>query len=477
MLYLFWQNTIKEYCNGKMEKVCQKTFEYMDANTKWVNQKIDHHCGKKRDKTCNPYWHQVDLLYKQLKGLQDGYAFKARSGQVPQINPRDIFFMNIFGDMFDLSKALSHQHNLNVTFDDLGMGHCSALFKILPGNKDLYASHVSWHFFQYMLRIQKKYTLEYSTDNRPKSLGSQLVPGRTMSFSGYPGLIYSGDDFTLISPSGLTTIETTLECNNPDRWKYIKPEGSLFEGFRSAVANRLAHNGKSWTDLFSKHNSGTYNNQWMVLDYKQFKPGQPINGTKGLLYVLEQMPGYVDSADMTWFLAEEGYWPSYNSAYFPKIFAISGAPELVKKYGNWFTYDQTPRALIFARDHSKVVDMKSMEKLMRYNDYKVDPLSRCEGCSPPYSAINAISARCDLNPKNGTYPFDALAQRSLGSIDMKITNYEMFKKSLFYAVSSPTYDDQPPFQWSKADFRDEVAHNGMPDIWNFKPATHNWHLP
>ena len=32
-----------------------------------------------------------------------------------------------------------------------------------------------------------------------------------------------------------------------------------------------------------------------------------------------------------------------------EVFNKSGNLELVKKYGDWFTYDRTPRALIFAR--------------------------------------------------------------------------------------------------------------------------------
>lgn len=58
----------------------------------------------------------------------------------------------------------------------------------------------------------------------------------------------------------------------------------------------------------------------------------------------------------------------------------------------------------------------------RYNDFTHDPLSRCN-CTPPYSAENAISARCDLNPANGTYPFGALGHRSHGGTDMKVTTF------------------------------------------------------
>lgn len=62
---------------------------------------------------------------------------------------------------------------------------------------------------------------------------------------------------------------------------------------------------------------------------------------------------------------------------------------------------------------------------MRYNDFKNDPLSKCN-CNPPYSAENAIAARCDLNPANGTYPFSALGHRSHGATDAKVTSHGNF---------------------------------------------------
>jgi len=74
--------------------------------------------------------------------------------------------------------------------------------------------------------------------------------------------------------------------------------------------------------------------------------------------------------------------------------------------------------------------------LMRYNDYKHDPLSKCD-CNPPYSAENAISARCDLNPANGVYPFPALGHRQHGATDAKLTSNG--KLSIFlYAFQTDT---------------------------------------
>ena len=71
--------------------------------------------------------------------------------------------------------------------------------------------------------------------------------------------------------------------------------------------------------------------------------------------------------------------------------------------------------------------MDSMIKLMRYNNFEKDPLSKCD-CEPlGASGENAISARCDLNPLSGHYPFGALGHRSHGG-----TNY-------FYEMRSGSF--------------------------------------
>ena len=197
----------------------------------------------------------------------------------------------------------------------------------------------------------------------------------------------------------------------------------MLEWIRAVVANNLATSGEEWSDVFARHNSGTYNNQWMVVDYKLFRTGE-TDLQPGLLWILEQIPGTVMAADLTDFLQSQQYWPSYNAPYFSEIFNMSGGQELVDEYGDWFTYDKTPRAQIFRRDHSGVSDVDSMMRLMRYNDYKNDPLAACD-CEPPYSGENAISARCDLNPANGTYPFSALGHRDHAGIDMKLTTSEL----------------------------------------------------
>ncbi|CAG0896453.1 unnamed protein product [Cyprideis torosa] len=276
-------------------------------------------------------------------------------------------------------------------------------------------------------------------------------------------------------PIGLVSQETTIGNNNPSLWPRIQPTGQLLEWARTILANRLARDGQDWTDIFSRFNSGTYNNQWMVVDYNKFYPG--VKKLKdGLLWVLEQLPGHIERKDATEVLREQQYWPSYNTPYFKTIFKLGGSADMVKKYGDWFSYDRTPRALIFAREQRKVNGIKDMILLMRYNDYQNDPLSRCN-CTPPYSAENAISARNDLNPKNGTYPFPALGHRSHGAIDVKVTSHALFKTLRFIAFAGPTYDNVPPFRWSEVDFAATTPHYGQPDLWKFGPILTEWYSP
>lgn len=55
----------------------------------------------------------------------------------------------------------------------------------------------------------------------------------------------------------------------------------------------------------------------------------------------------------------------------------------------------------------------------------------------------------------------------------QLTNHAMFKNLEFIAISGPTYDQLPPFQWSKADFEKDCPHFGHPDVFKFKPVHFN----
>lgn len=444
-----YQNQFAHYCDDKKE-FCDKFMAFVSQNAAWIQSQIE----------ANPkssYWLQVALLYQQFSGLQIGYhASKVK----PDMSWVEFSYFQFSGDMEDLEQALTKKPSNKKV---VGSGSCSALVKLFEKNQDLAISQVTWNDFNAMLRIYKMYNFSHH-----EYIGGPLISGAIASFSSYPGVLYSGDDFYILS-SGLVTQETTIGNSNSDLWKYISPQ-TVLEGVRTCVANRLAKSGNEWCSLFERHNSGTYNNQWMILDYKLFEPGKDLK--PDTLWILEQLPGIVHMADQTVLLQQQGYWASYNIPYFPYIYNISGVSASKAKYGSWFDYNLNPRAQIFKRDHGKVSDMQSLVKLMRYNNFKKDPISKCN-CTPPYSAENAISARSDLNPAKGTYPFGALGHRRHGGTDCKATSFAMAKKLSQFIVAGPTFDDQPPFQWSKTEWKRPLGH---PDIFKFEPLLLDWSL-
>uniref|UniRef100_A0A8C6RSF5 Phospholipase B-like n=2 Tax=Nannospalax galili TaxID=1026970 RepID=A0A8C6RSF5_NANGA len=460
LIYMHWMNTVVNYCGPFEYEVgyCEKLKNFLDANLVWMQKEME----LSRD---SPYWHQVRLTLLQLKGLEDSYEGRLHfpTGRFT-IKPLGFLLLQISGDLEDLELVL----NKTKTKSSLGSGSCSALIKLLPGQRDLLVAHNTWTSYQNMLRVIKKYQLQFLEGPKEEY---PLVAGNNVVFSSYPGAIFSGDDFYILG-SGLVTLETTIGNKNPDLWKYVKPEGCVLEWIRNIVANRLALDGATWAEIFKKFNSGTYNNQWMIVDYKAFVPGEPCPGSR-VLTILEQIPGMVVVADKTAELYETTYWASYNIPFFETVFNASGLPALVAEYGDWFSYSKSPRAQIFLRNHSLVKDMDSMIQLLRYNDFLHDPLSLCETCDPKPNGENAISARSDLNPANGSYPFPALRQRSHGGIDVKVTSYSLTKFMSLMAASGPTWDQVPPFQWSTSPFHD-MLHMGQPDLWKFSPVQVLW---
>ena len=183
------------------------------------------------------------------------------------------------------------------------------------------------------------------------------------------GILTSIDDYYIMN-NGLAVMETTNGIYNNSLWQYVIPQ-SLLTWQRVRISNAISISGLDWVNNFAKYNSGTYNNQWIILDYKLFKPNEPLND--GLLYILEQIPGNCSYMDVTNIL-ERGYWASYNVAAIEYIYNVSGTAQNAKIHGTSSSYDLAPRARLFRKYNYNAYNMSMIEKLMRYNDYKHDPL-------------------------------------------------------------------------------------------------------
>jgi len=270
--------------------------------------------------------------------------------------------------------------------------------------------------------------------------GSQSV-----TFSSYPGFLNSFDDFYITS-SGLVVTETSLNVFNTSTYSALSPQ-TIPCGTRAMVSNRMATSGAEWVNTYSQYQSGTYNNQWMVVDTKKFIPKQQL--MPGTMWILEQLPGLVKSADVTNIL-NYGYWPSYNVPFFPEIFQAAGYATLPLNSSDKFNYQHCARANIFRRDQSEVSSVSELKKLMRSNNYKSDPLSLK---NPEF----AISSRFDL---------DAFSPMPAGGYDSKVCDYFNVQKMQFEALNGPTTENQPVFSWANGLFSD-YPHLGLPTTYNY----------
>jgi len=114
--------------------------------------------------------------------------------------------------------------------------------------------------------------------------------------------------------SGLAVTETTL--NVPKEQQYSTTSG-VPDFIRIMAANRMSSTGEDWVRSMEDSATGTYSSQWLVVDYKKFTPGASL--PPGSFYVLEQAPGISHSEDMTDWLQREGYWASFDRAFFDDV--------------------------------------------------------------------------------------------------------------------------------------------------------------
>ncbi|XP_017272018.1 phospholipase B-like 1 isoform X2 [Kryptolebias marmoratus] len=414
----------------KDPKILGPVKTFMANQDSWVREQV------KLNKSSDHLWKHVGFVVAQMDGMQAGVAeWAKRQGKKP-LSLFDVQFLNAVGDLLDLIPTLVPGSEVPMgQFRRPGMGHCSALIKILPGYENVLFAHSSWYTYAATMRIYKHWDFHVF---EPHTATGKL------SFSSYPGFLVSLDDFYLLG-SGLMMTQTTNNVFNTSLFDKITPN-SLLAWQRVRLANSLAHTGEEWAKIFSMYNSGTYNNQYMVLDRSKVKLGYSVDD--GALTVVEQIPGLVQHSDQTQAL-RRGFWPSYNIPFHRDIYILSGYGEMWKEYGNDFSYDLCPRAKIFRRDQANVKDLDSLKYIMRFNNYKKDPYSEGNPCK-------TICCRNDLKAEKASPG---------GCYDTKVTDFHMAGDFVAEAVNGPTTQDGlPPFQWDQFS---SISHQGLPQYYNF----------
>jgi hypothetical protein len=241
------------------------------------------------------YWYSLQAVVAQFDGLAQGVQDFAAPGE--SLTVLDMLILQAAGDMYDIQPAvdlasrpawekITDEREFHDKYED--QTSCSALVTIINGTVttgEVYAGHTTWTSYANMLRIYKHYDLNLAD-----------TPNSRVSFSSKPGSLYSKDDFYTLPDTKMVVIETTNGIMNSSLYDLIVPE-SLLTWQRVIVANRLATGGEEWTLTHSYFNSGTYNNQYFVVDMKQFVPGQ--GALAGFIWISEQIPGLIMREDVS----------------------------------------------------------------------------------------------------------------------------------------------------------------------------------
>ena len=439
----------------------EQTTLFLEENYNWMKEMVVNNPN-------DEYWQAISFHLQQINGLYDGYIDgcvannkKINADGLTYLDtfnndPKLLHFLviNAWGDLYQismkyrekiLSRFMGNRDEKVENEQDLKLiERCSALFKMLDNNEDVVFGHNTWDAYD--------------------SLGPRILKNinRGASFSTYfsssPALLSSVDDFFITKNENvtLTVIETTNSLYNLHLLEHVVPRTTL-SWIRAIASNRLASSGYNWAESFAKYHSGTYTNQWMVLDHSKFTPG--MTPLPGFFVVLEEVPGTVRYEDKTDILVSNKYWPSYNYPYYDNIQVLTGYQLFCNK-DSANCYENVSRANIFRANQAAIEDVSGGLSIMQYNNFQTDPLSSGDPC-------DAIACRGDLYK----YSFQ---QGGFGALDAKVSSlttvnnfFASASKSLYYAKLGPTTDQQTPFCWSNLKDTASYSHVGQSECFDY----------
>eukprot|EP00937_MAST-01D_sp_MAST-1D-sp2_P007370 g7370.t1 len=397
------------------------------------------------------YWHTLDWLYAQLDGLAAGYAYaRNAAGSVePALGRSDFLLLQIMGDGEDLVNAVTdpaaRPQPAAMTPAararyERRHSHCSALVKVADDFSELWTGHTMWWGYYAMLRVLKHQSFAVRGWARPRM---------ELQVAGYPGTLSSTDDFYQSPSTGLVVLETTIPVLNISLYDAVNTS-SLLYWQRVMLANYLSADGAAWMRTFGQRNSGTYNNQWIVVDYGKLAPGRALE--PGALTVGEQLPGFWTWADQTPALAA-GHWASFNKAFYRATAQRSGQAAAAAKDGPGESWQMAKRAQIFRREVGRVRSVPDVQRFLRLNRYQTDPISAGHPC-------DTIACRGDLITGS---------PEASGATDGKVAAAGMLRNRTMAIVAGPTHDDQPVFDWATAPAAVRATpHAGQPQRFDFE---------
>jgi len=482
----------------EQKPVAAEVGEFMLENMAYMQRQVDAHAEE------DPYWSVVATLLARNRGLRDG--FRSRLGKLEldtllvdsdgielmeqaallrqrslllqslpeQLLDMELLRLNLVMDIDEIARAVNKSSS-GATSSELaaavglaearasgGHGHCSVLVKV-AGSQIIFG-HNTWKDFKEMLRIWKDISIIH--------VQNPAIVNRRLSYPSYPGYYASTDDWLMLPDSQLAVFETTDDAYDTARLaKHVQPS-TINTPMRSMIASLMAGNGREWYDTFSRENSGTQNNQWMIIDaaawhtYLSSRDAKPA----GVLWVLEQQPGSIVGHDMTEHLLRESFWSSYNVPHFEQTMLISRVKEHPSVNGA--CVGQRGPLLASAQRH--IASVADMQKLLTTNQWETSSLAwSCPKCS--------VASRFDLPGSNSSMGKGVLSGHEMehvshfgseaklgchfsgffGAIDAKVADDRMVAEGKTLFVSGPARNGGiPAFSWEAAE--DAAPKNHVP---------------
>lgn len=414
-----WHNNIRFTLvdDGHGNKV-----NYPDEVTQFINNQTKWMIGQVLANPEDNYWQLVNITLAQFYGMFAGYnAALVQNNKLHLFMSIEQFYTITYAS--DLSDIISK-------FTNGGIEHvpkCSFLLRMT--NDSMFGSHTTWFFFNDLLKTYKVLDFE---------LANPLVQTKRISYSSQPGYISSQDDYYMLDNSKFVA-ETSYTSNNNKVYEWIHYD-SVPYWIRITVANWVYDNQSTWTEYYLRNRSGTYNNQWLVVDFEQFNNSKnDIANAENIIWMVEEFYSMESYGDVTQtLLIPQGYVASYNVPY----------NETIEKYcKNPTNYTDDPRAILFAKYAPNIQTIEEFQLVMRLNNHS-DTGNYCQ----------AIASRCDLqDPK--AFPF--------GSCDCKVTSDTLIPNhQAWIQVGPTTVVDLPPFNWTNWPQYIDSA-KGMPAYWDF----------
>lgn len=447
------QSRIDAYYNNVMDflkkqspeqNIPDEVYDWIAGNLNYIKDLIQN-----EELANDPYVQHVEMLFCQFLGLLDGWNYNKDDEE--SRTQSDLWFLMCTGDLIDvIQKYIKHEGETPDEKADriLRQGRCSALIKLTEKRDELFLGHNTWYTYGALLRVRKTY--HFVTPDQ------KLV---NVSFSSYPGVLVSMDDFYVTS-QGLGITETTISAVDDKALDDITDQG-LPSWMRVMIANIMSTNGTDWINTVTKYPTGTYNDQYAIVDYNLFEPNKDKLQPKTVMLV-ELYPLSFEQMDITDIVNEKGYFPMFNVPFTDKVFEKLGYKEFVEKNPDaWFSLGHNcSRYNVFAKIQNTVTDAKSMEEVMRYNNYQNDEESK----HPKFGADPAASIASRYDLRDGKN----LKKEAMGALDAKITTSEMIKELQFVSVAGPTRSHGlPPLDIEALEKEVPFLHEGVPTSMNW----------